>query len=183
MVDIGCGAGVAAEVIAEAYPQTQVIGIDPSVHAIAAARARCEGLTNLEFREGTFDTLDRFTAEGVEVDLLLTLDVIHDLPRPGAAVRSARSCLSADGVWMVADIRAAGGLEENRHLPMLPLMYGMSVLYCMSSALSEPGGAGLGTMGLTPAVLREMTDAAGFGSCVEREFEVDPMNRYYELRP
>ena len=53
---------------------------------------------------------------------------------------------------MVADIRAAGGLEENRHLPMLPLMYGMSVLYCMSSALSEPGGAGLGTMGLTPAV-------------------------------
>ena len=84
---------------------------------------------------------------------------------------------------MVADIRAAGGLEENRHLPMLPLMYGMSVLYCMSSALSEPGGAGLGTMGLTPAVLREMTDAAGFGSCVEREFEVDPMNRYYELRP
>ena len=34
---------------------------------------------------------------------------------------------------------------------MASLMYGISVLSCMSSALSEPGGAGLGTLGL-PAV-------------------------------
>ena len=185
VVDIGCGAGVAAEVIAEAYPNSRVIGMDPSAHAMAAAaeRAAAAGLDNLEFREGTFDTLDELGGEGVHVDLLLTLDVIHDLPRPGAAVRSARGCLAADGVWMVADIRAAGDLEENRRVPMLPLMYGMSILYCMSSAMSEPGGAGLGTMGLTPAVLREMTDAAGFSGYVEHEFEIDPMNRYYELRP
>ena len=31
---------------------------------------------------------------------------------------------------------------------MASLMYGISVLSCMSSALSEPGGAGLGTLGL-----------------------------------
>ena len=49
--------------------------------------------------------------------------------------------------------------------------------------LKLPGGAGLGTLGLTPAVLREMTDAAGFTGFETREFEIDPMNRYYELRP
>lgn len=181
VVDIGCGAGVAATVLAEAYPATTVIGIDPSTHAIeaAAARAAEAGLENLTFRTGSFDDL----ADLDDVDLLLTLDVLHDLPRPGAAVRAARSCLADDGVWFVADIKTRGGLEENRAIPVLPLMYGMSILYCMSSAMSEPNGAGLGTLGLTEDVFAELAHAGGFGGPDPREFEVDPLNRYYELRP
>ncbi len=181
VVDIGCGAGVAATTVAQAFPNSTVIGMDPSSHAIASASARAAeaGLDNLSFRQGTFDDLGEFA----HVDQLLTLDVIHDLPRPGAAVRSARECLADDGVWMVADIRARGGLEDNRAIPVLPLMYGMSILYCMSSAMSEPGGAGLGTLGLTTGVFEEMTQAAGFAGFASREFDVDAMNRYYEVRP
>lgn len=181
VVDIGCGAGVAATTVAQAFPNSTVNGMDPSSHAIASASARAAeaGLDNLSFRQGTFDDLGEFA----DVDLLLTLDVIHDLPRPGAAVRSARECLADDGVWMVADIRARGGLEDNRAIPVLPLMYGMSILYCMSSAMSEPGGAGLGTLGLTTGVFEEMTQAAGFTGFASREFDVDAMNRYYEVRP
>ncbi|MFT5201364.1 MAG: 2-polyprenyl-3-methyl-5-hydroxy-6-metoxy-1,4-benzoquinol methylase [Candidatus Aldehydirespiratoraceae bacterium] len=180
VVDVGCGAGVAASVIAEAYPASTVIGIDPSVHAIAAAneRAQAAGTANLSFQAGSFDDLAAMDG----VDLLLTLDVIHDLPRPGDAVRSARSCLADNGVWFVADIKTRGGLEDNRKIPVLPMMYGMSILYCMSSAMSEPGGAGLGTLGLTEAVFGELTRAAGFGSVETREFDVDPLNRYFEVR-
>ena len=180
VVDIGCGAGIAATVIAEAYPNSTVIGIDPSTHAIeaAAARAAEAGLGNLSFRAGMFDDL----AELTDVDLLLTLDVIHDLPRPGDAVRAARSCLATDGVWFVADIKTRGGLEDNRKIPVLPMMYGMSILYCMSSAMSEPGGAGLGTLGLTEGVFGELAAAAGFDSVQTREFDVDPLNRYFEVR-
>lgn len=180
VVDIGCGAGVAATVIAEAYPNSTVTGMDPSVHAIeaAAARAAEAGLDNLSFRAGTFDDLSDLDG----VDLLLTLDVIHDLPRPGEAVRAARSCLADDGVWFVADIKTRGGLEENRKIPVLPLMYGMSILYCMSSAMSEPDGAGLGTLGLTEGVFGELTAAAGFAPAQTREFDVDPLNRYFEVR-
>ncbi|MEM9203815.1 MAG: methyltransferase domain-containing protein [Actinomycetota bacterium] len=184
VVDIGCGAGVAATAIAEAYPNATVIGMDPSEHAIGAAneRAADAGLTNLSFRTGTFD--DLAALDDIDrVDLLLTLDVIHDLPRPGAAVRSAKACVADDGVWMVADIKAQSGLEANRRIPVVSLMYAMSILYCMSSAMSEPGGAGLGTLGLTIDVFEEMATAAGFTQFETREFEVDPMNRYYELRP
>ena len=78
---------------------------------------------------------------------------------------------------------ARGGLEENREIPVASLMYGMSILYCMSSAMSEPRGAGLGTLGLTVDVFEDLADAAGFGSVEIREFEVDPLNRYFELRP
>ena len=180
VVDVGCGAGVAASAVAAAFPNSTVIGIDPSRHAIESANQRAQeaGIDNLEFREGTFD--DLASLEGV--DLLLTLDVIHDLPRPGEAVRSARRCLADDGVWMVADIRARGGLEENREIPLVSLMYGMSIMYCMSSAMSEPGGAGLGTLGLTVEVFEEFAAAGGFSSVETREFTVDLMNRYYEVR-
>lgn len=180
VVDIGCGAGVAATAVAEAFPASTVIGIDPSDHAIEAAAdlAAQQGLTNLSFRQGSFDDL----SEVADVDLLLTLDVLHDLPRPGAAVHAARSCLADDGVWLMADIKTRGGLEANRKIPVLPMMYGMSILYCMSSAMSEPGGAGLGTLGLTEEVFGEFASAAGFGPVEVHEFDIDPLNRYFEVR-
>lgn len=180
VVDVGCGSGVAASLIASAFPQSSVLGIDPSVHAISSALSRTaeEGLTNLSFRVGTFDDL----ADLGGVDLLVTIDVLHDLPNPHAAVGAARACLADDGVWLVADVKTRGGLEENRHIPVLPLMYSMSILYCLSSAMSEPDGAGLGTLGLTVDVFSEMALEAGFGSVEVREFDADPWNRYFEVR-
>ncbi len=73
--------------------------------------------------------------------------------------------------------------EENvAKNPMAPMMYGTSVLSCMSSALSEPGGAGLGTLGLHAAHLEDMARAAGF-----RSFETidlgHPVNAFYIVRP
>jgi len=62
------------------------------------------------------------------------------------------------------------------------MMYGFSVLSCMSSALSEPNGAGLGTLGFTEQVARDMTRAAGFTSFRTHDFD-HPMNAYYEVRP
>ena len=52
--------------------------------------------------------------------------------------------------------------RTSRKNPMASLMYGISVLSCMSSALSEPGGAGLGTLGLPPSRAEAMARDAGF---------------------
>ena len=64
---------------------------------------------------------------------------------------------------------------------MLAMLYGFSVSACMSSALSEPGGAGLGTLGVNPEVAERMVREAGFSHFVMRDFE-DPGNLYYEVR-
>jgi hypothetical protein len=56
------------------------------------------------------------------------------------------------------------------------------VLCCMSSALSEPGGLGLGTLGFPEPVARKMTAEAGFTRLTTRDFE-NPINAYYEVRP
>ena len=181
IVDVGCGSGVAARLMAASFPKAAVTGIDPSEQAVAAARSdsRAAGLDNLAYEQGTFDDLDRFGP----VDLLVTLDVLHDLPRPQEAVAAARRNLAESGWWLVADIKARGDLESNRKIPVLPYMYAMSVFYCMSSALSEPDGAGLGTLGLHPARLEEMVRAEGFDRFARHEVAADPTNWYYEIRP
>ena len=65
---------------------------------------------------------------------------------------------------------------------MATLMYGTSVMSCMSSALSEPGGAGLGTLGMSENRARRMAEAAGFTR--SRPVDLDsPVNAFYEIRP
>ncbi len=184
LYDVGCGSGVAATTIGVAFPNSTVIGIDPDGNAIAdaSARAAAAGADNVSFVQGTFDDLPEASADAV-----LTLDVLHDIPRPGEAAARVRAALRSsddwDGVWYVADIRSSEHFSENRRNPMLGLFYAMSVAYCMNSAMSEPDGAGLGTMGLHPERLRGIVEGAGFTKLEWREFDEDVSNRYFEIRP
>ena len=181
VVDIGCGAGVAACAVATAFPNSTVVGLDPSGRAIVSARERAaaRALDNVTFDVGVFRDL----ADMAECDLLITLDVLHDLPHPEEAIAAARSIVADDGWWLVADIKGTGDYETNRKIPVLPYMYSMSVFYCMSSSLSEPGGAGLGTLGMHADLLEQMSGEAGFTRFKVHDHEHDPTNRYYEIRP
>ena len=52
----------------------------------------------------------------------------------------------------------------------------------MSSGLSEPGGAGLGTLGLPESRAKEIATKAGFTRF--RRLRIDhPTNAFYEIRP
>lgn len=117
-----------------------------------------------------------------EYDLVLTLDCIHDMPHPGDAVAAIRSAIKPDGTWLIKDIRSAANWADNLRNPMLALLYGTSVATCMSSALSEPGGAGLGTLGFPTEMAERMCRDAGFTRFKVHDFD-DPANLYYEVRP
>jgi hypothetical protein len=56
------------------------------------------------------------------------------------------------------------------------------VTSCLSSGLSEPGGAGLGTLGLHPRLAEQICRQAGFSRFARHDFD-DPVNLYYEVRP
>lgn len=180
VVDVGCGAGVALVALADAFPNSRFEGFDPSVRAVALARDKvaAAGLTNVVLHEaGAADLPLEPTYE-----LVLTLDCIHDMPRPKEAIDAIRRSIQPDGTWLIKDIRSSPRWRENLRNPMLALMYGTSVATCMSSALSEPGGAGLGTLGFNPVLAEEMCRAAGFSRFVIHDFD-DPANLYYEVRP
>lgn len=179
VADVGCGSGVALVTMAGAFPASSFDGYDPSGHAIARARGYAEklDLTNV--------TLVEQPAEGLPADptydLIVTLDCLHDMPGPDRAAAAIRRALRADGIWLIKEVRSSGSWAENLRNPMLAMMYGTSVATCLSSALSEPGGAGLGTLGLDPTRLEELCRAAGFASFEQHDFG-DPANLYYAVR-
>ncbi len=180
-LDLGCGAGGALMLLAEAFPAGRFRGYDISAHALEAAERRraAADAANVSFHDPRVDPLP---TDG-SVDLALTLDCLHDMTDPRGAAAAVRAALADDGTWLIVDIKARSSYAENvARNPMAALMYGTSVLSCLSSALSEPGGEGLGTLGLTPEVAREITEQAGFTRF--RKLPVDhAVNAFYEVRP
>ncbi len=180
VADVGCGSGVALATLAAAFPASRFEGFDPSGHAIDRARARltASGHGNVEFRTAGAEDLP----DDHRYDVILTLDCIHDMPRPAEAMAAIRKAIRPDGTWLIKDIRSASSWQDNLRNPVLAMMYGISVSSCMSSALSEPGGAGLGTLGLHPDLAERMCREAGFSRFSIHDFD-DPANLYYEVRP
>jgi SAM-dependent methyltransferase len=178
--DVGCGGGVALMAMAQAFPNTQFHGYDPSNHAIERCRDKVAelGLKNVEL----------FVAGGEKLptsptyDFLITFDCLHDMTAPGSVIHAIRQAMKPDGTWLIKDIRSDPDFKVNMRNPLLAMFYGFSVSACMSSALSEPGGAGLGTLGFNPEVAENMVTEAGFSKFKLHDFE-DPSNLYYEVSP
>ena len=180
VIDIGCGAGSVLLQLAEAFPASTFRGYDISQYALGRADAKKEarGLTNVSFHDPRRDPLPG----DASVDLALTFDCIHDMTHPGEVIRGIARALAPDGTWLLVDIKALDTFEQNAaRNPMASLMYGMSVMSCMASALSEPGGAGLGTLGLPESRARELAGAAGLSRF--RRLSIDhSVNAFFEIR-
>lgn len=178
VVDIGCGAGVALAALAEAFPASTFHGFELSAHAVDRARQRLAGLDNVEI----FLRRAEEVPAGAGYSLVLTFDCLHDMTHPDEAAAAIRRAIADDGTWLVKEIRCAENWAGNTKNPMLAMFLGFSVMSCMSSALSEPGGAGLGTIGLPPAGVERLARDAGFSRFRHHDFD-DPANMYYEIRP
>ncbi len=178
VVDVGCGTGLALELLADTFPASTFAGYDVSERAIAVARKRFAGSENVAIHLAGGEDLP---ATG-DVDLVMTLDCLHDMPRPDLAMAAIRGAIAPDGTWLVKEIRSSNEWGKNLRNPVLAMMYATSVATCMASAMSTPDGLGLGTLGLDPVTLEGMTSQAGFTHFVQHAVD-DPTNLYYEIRP
>jgi 2-polyprenyl-3-methyl-5-hydroxy-6-metoxy-1,4-benzoquinol methylase len=181
VADIGCGAGGAAILMAKEFPRSQVHGYDISRYALGRAEQKKADaqVANVHFHDPRHEPIPTHHS----VDLVTTFDCIHDMTDPAGMMAAIHSALAPDGVWLLVDIKAHDTIEENiTRNPVASLMYGISVLSCMSSALSEPGGAGLGTLGLPASRAEQMAREAGFTRF--RQLPVQhSVNAFYEIRP
>jgi len=179
--DIGCGAGSAVLLMAAAFPKSEFAGYDISRFALDRAEEKrvAAGVTNARFVDPRHSPLPADHS----VSFVSTFDCIHDMTHPQEMMASIRAALADDGTWLLVDIKALDTFAQNaRKNPMASLMYGVSVLSCMSSALSEPDGAGLGTLGLPPEKARQMAAEAGFTRFRKLDIE-HSVNAFYEIRP
>ncbi len=181
VADVGCGAGIALIHMARAYPNSQFVGYEISKHALQRSRENiaAENLANVEI----CDVRENALPNDGTIDLVCTFDVVHDVPFPDRMIQDIRNALPQDGTWLCSDIRSFPTFAQNLYdNPNAYLMYGFSLLVCMSSAMSVPNGAGLGTLGFNEQVARQMTADAGFTRFRKLDFE-NATNSYYEIRP
>ncbi len=181
VADVGCGSGVALIEMAKAFPLSAFHGYDIAKIPLARAseNAKQSGAKNITFHDASVDPLPADASH----DFITTFDCLHDMTRPDRVMQAIRRAIKSDGTWLIADVHGQPTFEQNlTDNPLAPVMYGFSVLCCMSSALSEPDGLGLGTLGFPEPVARKMTAEAGFTRFTTRDFD-NPINAYYEVRP
>jgi SAM-dependent methyltransferase len=177
VLDVGCGHGHAANLIADAFPATRVTGIDISEQGIAAARAEAE---RLRLGNVQFELRDSLSLEPATFDLVMAFDVIHDLPKPAEAVTAIHQALRLGGVFLMVDIAGSSHVHENLEHPLGPALYTASIFHCMTVSLAS-GGPGLGTMWGEQQALGILA-SAGFDNVEVKRVDTDFINSYYIAR-
>jgi SAM-dependent methyltransferase len=177
VADVGCGYGASAILIAQAYPEAEVVGFDYHEASIAEARRRAEAGGVGDRVRFEVAAADRFP--GRDFDLIACFDSLHDMGDPVGAARHVRDALAPDGTWLLVEPRAGDRVEDNLN-PVGRLYYAGSTLACTPNALSQNPSTALGAQA-GEARLREVVTAAGFAH-VRRAAET-PFNIVLEARP
>lgn len=140
IADVGCGHGSSTLMMAEAYPNSTVHGIDfhaPSIDEAKRAAAQA-GLTNVEFHVANAQNF-----AGNDYDLICMFDALHDMGDPVGAARHIRKTLASGGTFMLVEPMAGDSMSENLH-PLGQILYAASCTICTPNSLSQEVGLGLG---------------------------------------
>lgn len=177
VADVGCGAGRALIRLAQKFPRVTAVGYD--VHSPSIERARTLAAEAGLSDRIRFEVRDAGLGLSEEYDVITTFDVVHDAVDPQNLLRSIRDALASDGIYLCLDINCSDKVDDNVG-PVAALLYGFSVMYCMTCSLARDG-EGLGTMGLTPEALADYGRRAGFSSVTQIDID-NPFNNLYDLR-
>jgi len=176
--DIGCGSGLALIRLAEAFPASTFVGYDNFEGQLRLARqAAADAGVSDRVR---FELLDAEGGLPERYDVISTFDVVHDAVDPAALLGSIHRALEPDGTYVMLEMNSADDPNDNVG-PLATLLYGVSIVYCMTTSLAR-GGAGLGTCGLPPNRVRELCERAGFAGVRRVELH-DPFNALYVVTP
>lgn len=140
VADIACGHGSSTILMAEAYPNSTIIGIDfhaPSIEE-AKEKAKKAGVTNVEFQVARAQDF-----EGEDFDFACIFDALHDMGDPVGAASHIKKALRPDGTFMLVEPLAGDNMSENLH-PLGQIFYAFSTTICTPTSVAQEVGLGLG---------------------------------------
>lgn len=177
VADVGCGHGASTVIMAQAYPASRFVGLDPHPASVEAAR-RAAAAAGVE-RRCTFDIATAADFEGRGFALVALFDSLHDMGDPVRALAHIRGSLAPGGSVMLVEPNAQDRLEDNIN-PIGRTYYSGSTMLCVPNAMSQHGEDVLGAQA-GEARLREVAAAAGFARAT-RVAET-PFNIVLQLQP
>ena len=174
VADIGCGHGSSTVLMAQAYPNSTIVGIDYHAPSIEEAKKKAAdaGVTNVEFQVAKAQD---FTGDGF--DFACIFDALHDMGDPVGAAHHIRETLAPGGTFMLVEPMAGDSKSENMH-PLGQIFYAASCTICTPNSLSQEIGLGLGAQAGQKR-LTEVCRQAGFTN-VRRAAET-PTNMVLEV--
>ncbi|QEG20458.1 class I SAM-dependent methyltransferase [Mariniblastus fucicola] len=176
VADIGCGHGITTTLMAQAFPNSQFVGIDFHEASIDEARkhAASHNLSNLSFEVSTAKE-----APG-KFDLVTIFDCLHDMGDPVGGMKHVRKLLNEGGACMIVEPMAGDSVAENLN-PVSRLYYCASTMVCVPTSLAQEEGTALGAQAGEKRLREVVVERARFSSFA-RVTET-PFNLVFEAIP
>ena len=176
VLDVGCGLGRSSLALAQAFPRSEIVGLDAHGPSIARAEERTIelGVHNARFIRRTL--LEHDPAERYQ--LILAIDCVHDMPDPVAALKRIRDLLAPDGLFFWSEPTGSSNPLDNRN-PIGRTRACLSPFHCLTVSLAQDG-AGLGTI-IGEDGARALAAEAGFEGFERLPIE-HPMQQFFGLR-
>ena len=160
IADVGCGEGIAAITITRQFPNAEVHGYDLDAVSIAVAKqaaadAAVADRARFEVRDAADPTING------DYDLVMAIEMLHDMPDPVAILRTMRSLAGENGAVLVVDERT----EATFTVPtseMERFLYSFSTLHCLAVSMQD-GGVGTGTL-IRADTMHQYATQAGFAT-------------------
>lgn len=173
VADVGCGHGASTIIMAQAFPNSEFVGIDFHDKSIEHAQKHAGGLKNVRFEAARAQNY-----KGTEFDLVTMFDALHDMGDPVGAIAHVRKTLKPDGTLMLVEPMAGDSLAENLN-PVGRVYYAGSTHICVPTSLNQEVGAALGAQAGEKR-LGEVIRAGGFSRI--RKAAATPFNVVLEAR-
>jgi SAM-dependent methyltransferase len=174
VADVGCGHGVSNLLMAEAFPNSEFIGVDYHEASIVHARKQAKGKKNVRFEVSRAQDF-----AGGDYDLVTMFDSLHDMGDPVGAVAHIRNTLADDGTLMLVEPAAGDSLAENLN-PVGRVYYAGSTHICVPTALNQEVGLALGAQAGAKRI-GDVVRNGGFSKV--RKAAATPFNMILEARP
>lgn len=178
VADFGCGAGWASIAIAQAYPNVTVAGFDADEASIALARKHAADA----------GVADRVAFEVADVsnpsmtgayDVVVAIELIHDLPDPVAALTTIRRVLVPGGTAIALEEKVADRFSPGH--PIDRFAYAFSVVLCLPVGMAQQPSNAPGTV-MRQDTFRRLAQEAGFRDVEVLDIDL-PLQRFYRLVP
>ena len=138
VADVGCGHGASTILMAEAFPNSEFVGIDFHGASIECAQQKAKHLKNARFQAARAQDYTEYA-----FDLVAMFDALHDMGDPVGAARHARETLKPDGTLMLVEPMAGDTLDQNLN-PVGRVFYAFSTAICVPTSLNQEVATALG---------------------------------------